>query len=191
MVSKRSIASSCWALVFIRLLWWALVLLLELLTQQLVLLQRGKTRLGDDVVFKVEDALDVLQRHVQHHGDAAGQRLQEPDVGDRGRQFDVAHPLAAHARHESAQQRWTPAMRYRDLLAIVHKRLAEEWGVAAPWAESVAYGRSIADWPAFPDSAASRGLSEEEASREREALPKNATDLARKLFAQVFSGVHW
>jgi NAD(P)-dependent dehydrogenase (short-subunit alcohol dehydrogenase family) len=43
----------------------------------------------------------------------------------------------------------------------------------------------------FPDSAASRGLSEEEASREREALPKNATDLARKLFAQVFSGVHW
>jgi 2-haloalkanoic acid dehalogenase type II len=61
--------------------------------------------------------------------------------------------LEAHARHESAQQRRTPSMRYRDLLAVVHKRLAEEWGVAAPWEESVAYGRSIPDWPAFPDSA--------------------------------------
>ena len=60
--------------------------------------------------------------------------------------------LAAHARHESAQQLATPTMRYRDLLAVVHKRLAEEWGVAAPWEESVAYGRSIGDWPAFPDS---------------------------------------
>ena len=26
--------------------------------------------------------------------------------------------LEAHARHESAQQRWTPSMRYADLLAI-------------------------------------------------------------------------
>jgi hypothetical protein len=43
----------------------------------------------------------------------------------------------------------------------------------------------------FPDSAAARGLSEEEAAREREALPRNATDLARQLFAQIFSGVHW
>jgi len=62
--------------------------------------------------------------------------------------------LEAHARHESEQQRWTPAMRYRELLATVHKRLAEEFGVSVPWADSVAYGNSIADWPAFPDSAA-------------------------------------
>ena len=60
--------------------------------------------------------------------------------------------LEAHARHESAQQGQTPAMPYRDLLAVVHKRLAEEWGAAAPWDECVAYGRSVADWPAFPDS---------------------------------------
>ena len=65
--------------------------------------------------------------------------------------------LEAHARHESAQQRWTPAMRYRDLLAVVHKRLAEEWEVSLPWADSLAYGASIADWPAFPDSAAALG----------------------------------
>jgi 2-haloacid dehalogenase len=61
--------------------------------------------------------------------------------------------LMAHARHESGQQIETPAMRYRDLLAVVHKRLAEEWGVPAPWAESLAYGGSVGDWPAFADSA--------------------------------------
>ena len=66
--------------------------------QQLVLLQRGQARLGDDVVFEVQHPLDVLQRHVEHHGDAAGQRLQEPDVGDRRGQLDMAHALAPHAR---------------------------------------------------------------------------------------------
>ena len=71
----------------------------------------------------------------------------------------VARPLSrdeileAHARHESSQQRQTPGMRYRDLLAVVCRRLAEEWGVALPWADCVAYGRSVKDWPAFPDSA--------------------------------------
>jgi putative hydrolase of the HAD superfamily len=61
--------------------------------------------------------------------------------------------LEAHARHESAQQLETPAKLYRDLLAVVHKRLAEEWGVATTWEECVAYGRSIPNWPPFPDSA--------------------------------------
>ena len=71
----------------------------------------------------------------------------------------VARPLTrdqileAHARHESSQQRWTPARRYSELLAIVYKRLAEEWGVAASWEEALAYGRSIKDWPAFADTA--------------------------------------
>jgi len=62
--------------------------------------------------------------------------------------------LEAHARHESAQQRATPSRLYKHLLAIVYKRLAEEWGVAASWDECVAYGLSIRDWPAFGDSAA-------------------------------------
>jgi 2-haloalkanoic acid dehalogenase type II len=62
--------------------------------------------------------------------------------------------LKAHARHESQQQATTPAKRYSELLAIVYKRLAEEWGVSATWDECLAYGRSIRDWPAFPDSAA-------------------------------------
>src|SRR5688572_4220076 len=61
--------------------------------------------------------------------------------------------LEAHARHESSQQLWTPARRYRELLPIVYKRLAEEWGVPASWEECQAYGRSVGNWPAFPDSA--------------------------------------
>jgi 2-haloacid dehalogenase len=62
--------------------------------------------------------------------------------------------LEAHARHESAQQAQTPGMRYRELLAIVYKRLAEEWGVPVAWAQCVSYGLSVRDWPAFPDTAA-------------------------------------
>ena len=60
--------------------------------------------------------------------------------------------LEAHARHESSQQLYTPAKIYRDLLSIVYKRLAEEWGVACTHEECVAYGRSVKDWPAFQDS---------------------------------------
>jgi 2-haloacid dehalogenase len=65
--------------------------------------------------------------------------------------------LEAHARQESRQQRYTPAMRYSDLLAVVYKRLAEEWAVPVDAEECAAYGRSIRDWPAFPDSAEALG----------------------------------
>ena len=63
--------------------------------------------------------------------------------------------LEAHARHESSQQMQTPAKLYRDLLAVVYRRLAEEWRVAVSWSECVTYGRSIRNWPAFADTAAS------------------------------------
>ncbi|WP_250507933.1 haloacid dehalogenase type II [Caballeronia sp. GAFFF3] len=61
--------------------------------------------------------------------------------------------LEAHARHESSQQKYTPGKRYQELLAIVYKRLAEEWGVSFTQEDCMVYGRSIRDWPAFPDSA--------------------------------------
>jgi 2-haloacid dehalogenase len=63
--------------------------------------------------------------------------------------------LEAHARHESSQQVQTPAKLYRDLLATVYRRLAEEWGVATSWSDCATYGRSIRNWPAFGDTAAS------------------------------------
>lgn len=61
--------------------------------------------------------------------------------------------LEAHARHESNQQIQTPYKRYRDVLAVVYRRLAEEWGVTTSWDECLDYGNSVKDWPAFPDSA--------------------------------------
>ena len=62
--------------------------------------------------------------------------------------------LEAHARHESAQQLTTPSKIYSQLLAVVYKRLAEDWGVPVGWDECVDYGRAVGDWPAFADTAA-------------------------------------
>ena len=62
--------------------------------------------------------------------------------------------LQAHARAESMQQRYTPFRTYRELLSYVYKRLADEWAISVTWEECQAYGRSVGDWPAFPDTAA-------------------------------------
>jgi len=60
--------------------------------------------------------------------------------------------LEAHARHESAQQLQTPAMPYKQLLAVVYKRLAEEWQAPASWQDCLAYGASIRNWLPFADT---------------------------------------
>jgi len=60
--------------------------------------------------------------------------------------------LQAHARHESGQQAQTPYKPYREILPIVYKRLAEQWGVPYTVDECEAYGRSVLNWPAFPDT---------------------------------------
>ena len=77
----------------------------------------------------------------------------KPLTAKVGRDLTRDQILEAHARHESSQQLQTPAKNYRDLLATVYRRLAEEWGVSVDWAECQAYGRSVKDWPAFHDSA--------------------------------------
>ncbi|MEP2028277.1 MAG: haloacid dehalogenase type II [Paracoccaceae bacterium] len=60
--------------------------------------------------------------------------------------------LEAHAYYESTTQRWTPSKKYYELLPVVYRRLAEEWGVEVPWEECQAYGLSVRQWPAFDDS---------------------------------------
>ena len=60
--------------------------------------------------------------------------------------------LEAHAFYESTTQRWTPSKIYSDLLPVVYRRLAEEWGVAVTWEQCQAYGLSVRQWPAFDDS---------------------------------------
>lgn len=73
-------------------------------------------------------------------------------AGRAKRKLDRNQILEAHARHESGQQRQTPAKIYSELLAVVYKRLAEEWGVATSIDECEAYGQSVRHWPAFADS---------------------------------------
>jgi len=78
----------------------------------------------------------------------------KPLTGRVGRALSRNEILEAHAHYESETQRQTPAKPYARLLAVVYRRLAEEWGVPAGWDECLAYGRSVRDWPAFADSAA-------------------------------------
>ena len=75
-----------------------------------------------------------------------------PLIARVGRELTRNEILEAHARYESMQQLHTPTKPYRDLLPIVYRRLAEEWGVPVTWQECVAYGKSVGNWPAFPDS---------------------------------------
>src|SRR5437870_7965194 len=53
-------------------------------------------RVHHHVALAVEDLLQVLERDVEQVADARGEALQEPDVGDRRGQVDVAEPLTPH-----------------------------------------------------------------------------------------------
>ena len=64
--------------------------------EQLAALERGHARLDHHIGFEIEHALDIAQRHVEHHAQTRRQRLQEPDMRGRAGQLDVAHPLAAN-----------------------------------------------------------------------------------------------
>ena len=66
------------------------------LGQQLLLLQRGETGVGDDVVGEVEHLLQLTGADVQHQADAAGDALEIPDVRNGCGQLDVAHALTAN-----------------------------------------------------------------------------------------------
>lgn len=63
--------------------------------------------------------------------------------------------LAAFAQAESACQAATPDLRYADLLAVTHRTLARNWGREPDQAESIRFGQSVGDWPAFADAAES------------------------------------
>lgn len=63
--------------------------------------------------------------------------------------------LAAFAQAESACQAATPDLLYADLLAATHRTLARNWGSEPDDAESIRFGQSVGDWPAFADAAES------------------------------------
>lgn len=55
-----------------------------------------------------------------------------------------------HTEHEVEEAH--PAMRYSELLTIVYGRLAERFGIERDDDAARAFGHSVGDWPAFPDS---------------------------------------
>ena len=55
----------------------------------------------------------------------------------------------------------TPAKLYRDLLAIVYKRLAEEWGVPRTARSATPMAGRCGDWPAFRRSAGGAAVPQE------------------------------
>src|SRR4051794_22836553 len=61
--------------------------------------------------------------------------------------------LEAFARHE-AELEAGPYLRYKDVLAGCLGRLGEELGFIPTQAQRDTFGRSVKDWPAFPDSPA-------------------------------------
>jgi 2-haloacid dehalogenase len=77
----------------------------------------------------------------------------QPLLARMGGAISRDEALESFARHESDQQSTTPGMRYSELLAIVHARLARHWDVAASEAEDQRFGASIKEWPAFDDTA--------------------------------------
>ena len=60
--------------------------------------------------------------------------------------------LAAFARHE-AEIEAGPYRRYRDVLGEVLAAMVGHFGAEASAEERTTFGGSVADWPAFPDSA--------------------------------------
>ena len=64
-----------------------------------------------------------------------------------------AAALERFAETEARVQAEAPTLRYPDVLAEVHRRLADAWGVAPDAAAASRFGASVGDWPAFPDTA--------------------------------------
>lgn len=60
--------------------------------------------------------------------------------------------LHDYAVQEAEQERFTPTMKYSQLLAVVYKRLAEDWHAPAPWAECATFAASLRTWEPFPDT---------------------------------------
>ena len=76
-----------------------------------------------------------------------------PSLTAHGVGVDDDSALQAFARHE-AEIEAGPYRRYREVLGEVLKAMLGEAGATPSPEEVAAFGGSVADWPAFPDSAA-------------------------------------
>jgi 2-haloalkanoic acid dehalogenase type II len=60
--------------------------------------------------------------------------------------------LRDYAFHEAEQEHFSPTMKYSQLLAVVYKRIAENWEAPAPWAECMTFAASLRTWEPFADT---------------------------------------
>ncbi len=77
-----------------------------------------------------------------------------PWAARHGLEADAAALLATYGRHEHALQSQTPAPLYPEVLAGTLRAAGAELGLEVREAEAAAFGASVEDWPAFPDSVA-------------------------------------
>jgi 2-haloacid dehalogenase len=76
-----------------------------------------------------------------------------PVLGPRGAEAPDDELLAAFAAIEAAAEAG-PFLRYREILARAARGIAARYGVEPDEGAVAAFGDSVGDWPAFPDSAA-------------------------------------
>jgi 2-haloacid dehalogenase len=67
--------------------------------------------------------------------------------------WNALQPLAAFGQQEKEQEEEMPSLRYSALLAVVHARIAKIWGARIYADLNDRFGASVAEWPAFPDTA--------------------------------------
>src|SRR5262249_42451680 len=60
--------------------------------------------------------------------------------------------LRDYGSQEQEQEQFCPTMKYSQLLAVVYKRLAENWGPPAPWAECANFSTSLQMGEPFRDT---------------------------------------
>ncbi len=71
----------------------------------------------------------------------------------RNGNFSPDAVLESFARQEARQEHETPDMAYPELLAQVFLAMARDFGFEPAREDALSFGRSVPEWPAFPDSA--------------------------------------
>ena len=77
----------------------------------------------------------------------------EPLAARAGHDVSPDERVGAFSRHEHDAQAHAPGALYPEILAAVHTAIARDWGVEPDPALARAFGDSVPEWPAFPDSA--------------------------------------
>ena len=78
-----------------------------------------------------------------------------PWADDRGLSVSDEELLGAYGEHESRAEWEHPTLPYPEILARSFLGLGDQFGVEVSLADGHRLGRSVGEWPAFPDSAES------------------------------------